>query len=73
MTRFATIQDVIDYIAPAFGDFADDYDIDAIAREISDYRDGALVIVTDEDEDSAGELPEFWAIAQKHNIAQEDE
>lgn len=72
MQRFTTIQDVIDNITPALGDYAADYDIDAIAREISDHR-------TDEDEqgnlllNTAGfeiiaDTDEFWAIVEKHEI-----
>ena len=72
MTRYTTRQDIIDSIAGIFGDFADDYDIDAIIDEAYAYR---------VDEDSHGQVllntagfqkivtdKEFWAIAERHEI-----
>ena len=44
MTRYATRQQVIDSLAGVFGDFAADYDLDAIIDETYAYR-------VDEDED----------------------
>lgn len=72
MQRFTTIQDVINEITPAFGDYAADYDIDAIAREISDYRtdtdeQGNELLTTAGFEIIAAD-DEFWAIAEKHEI-----
>lgn len=72
MTRYTTRQDIIDSIAGIFGDFADDYDIDAIIDEAYAYR-------VDEDENgqvllnTAGfELVatgiEFWEIVARHEI-----
>ena len=71
MTRYATRQDIINSLADVFGDFANDYDIDAIIDEAYAYRvdedgrgnellgtAGFEQIVTDE---------EFWAIAQRHD------
>ena len=58
-TTFATITDVIDAITPALGDFANDYDIEGIAREISEWKDGKLVADLDRDD--------FWDIAQRHD------
>ena len=71
MTRYTTRQDIIDSIAGIFGDFADDYDIDAIIDEAYAYR-------VDEDEDGNQLLTtagfeqivsdeEFWAIAGRHD------
>lgn len=72
MTRYTTRQDIIDSIAGSFGDFADDYDIDAIIDEAYAYR-------VDEDE-NGNELittagfqkivtdKEFWEIAARHEI-----
>ena len=70
MTRYTTRQDIIDSIAGIFGDFADDYDIDAIIDE-------AYAYLVDEDENgqvllnTAGfELVatgiEFWEIVARH-------
>lgn len=71
MTRYATRQQVIDSLAGVFGDFAADYDLDAIIDETYAYRvdedengnqllntAGFEQIVTDE---------EFWAIAENHD------
>ena len=71
MTRYTTRQDIIDSLAGVFGDFADDYDLDAIIDETYAYRvdedengnqllgtAGFEQIVTDE---------EFWAIAGRHD------
>lgn len=71
MTRYATRQQVIDSLAGVFGDFAADYDLDAIIDETYAYRvdedengnqllntAGFEQIVTDE---------EFWAIAGRHD------
>ena len=71
MTRYTTRQDIIDSLAGVFGDFAADYDLDAIIDEAYAYRvdedengnqllgtAGFEQIVTDE---------EFWAIAEKHD------
>lgn len=71
MTRYTTRQDIIDSIAGVFGDFADDYDIDAIIDEAYAYR-------VDEDENGQVLLntagfqkivtdKEFWAIAERHD------
>ena len=71
MTRYTTRQDIIDSLAGVFGDFADDYDIDAIIDEAYAYR-------VDEDENGNQRLStagfeqtvtdeEFWAIAEKHD------
>lgn len=73
--KYQTIDDVINYeIAPALGDFVDDYDIDAIAAEAFEY-----VVDLDEDGVQHGngyfierEGADLWAIAQKHDISAED-
>lgn len=73
--KYQTIDDVINYeIAPALGDFVDDYDIDAIASDAFEY-----VVDLDEDGVQHGngyfierEGVDFWAIAQKHDISAED-
>lgn len=71
MQRFTTLTDVIrDEIAPALGEYADEYDLEAIAREVYEYR-----VDTDERgrglANSAGfecvvDNDEFWEIVQKH-------
>ena len=60
MLIFTTINDVISDIAPALGDFADDFDIEAIAREAYTYDaslGGFVQVLTDE---------EFWECVESH-------
>ena len=71
--RFTTIQDVIDYITPIFGDYTDDYDIDAIAREVSEYVIDEFWATTDGNEilthagfEIIGDDDEFWATAERY-------
>jgi len=72
MRRFTTITDVIrDEIAPALGEYADEYDLEAIAHEAYEYRvdtdargrelanTAGFESVVDDDE--------FWEIVQKHH------
>lgn len=71
MQRFTTLADVIrDEIAPALGEYADEHDLEAIAREAYEYR-------VDTDERGRGlantagfesvvDDEEFWEIVQKH-------
>lgn len=42
--KYTTIADVISYeVVPALGEFVDDFDVEAIAREAFEYVDGAFV------------------------------
>ena len=59
---FTTLPEVIDYVETALGEFASDYDVDAIAREISDWQGGKLVLTIDDPDDS------FWEIAEKYDM-----
>lgn len=61
MTTYTTITDVIaQYIAPALGGYASDYDLDAIADDITRFsEDGTLRIHLDGD---------FYDIAARHEI-----
>lgn len=65
--RYPSIQDVINYeIMPALGDFADEYDVEEIARRTFDYVDGRFV----EREDV-----NFWEVARdcyKGNAHEDD-
>lgn len=72
MQRFTTLADVIDQaVAPALGEYGNDYDIDAIAREAFAYKvdtdaDGNEVLNTagfEQIVDEAG----FWDIAAKYD------
>lgn len=59
---YTTITDVVDYyVKPALGDWADGYDMVAIARAITEYTPKGFVVTHDDD---------FWKIADKH--ARED-
>lgn len=70
--RYTAISDVIDQaVAPALGEYADDYDLDAIAREAFEYKvdtdgDGNELLNTAGFEQIADEAS-FWAIAEKHD------
>lgn len=59
VTRYTTIADVINYeVAPALGEFVDDYDVEEIAREAFEYVDGYFVQREDVD---------FWEVAKSHD------
>ena len=69
--RFTSLADVIEHeIAPALGEYADEYDLEAIAHEAYEYR-------VDTDKHGRGlantagyecvvDTDEFWEIVQKH-------
>lgn len=58
-TKYTTIADVINYeVAPALGEFVDDYDVEEIAREAFEYVDGYFVQREDVD---------FWEVAKTHD------
>ena len=58
-TKYTTIADVINYeVAPALGEFVDDYDVEEIAREAFEYVDGYFVQREDAD---------FWEVAKSHD------
>ena len=60
--QFSSRQDAIELlILPALGDFVEDFDVEAIADEVLDYRDGGFTSVVDDEE--------FWEIVQKHNLS----
>jgi len=60
--KFSSRQDAIELlILPALGDFVEDFDVEAIADEVLDYRDGGFTSVVDDEE--------FWEIVQKHNLS----
>lgn len=72
MQRFTTITDAIEQaITPALGEYGNDYDLEAIAREMFAYKvdtdaDGNELLKTagfEQTVDDAG----FWAIAEKHD------
>lgn len=69
--RITTIQDVIDRaVVPALGDFANDYDVEAIAREAFAWRidtdgQGRELLNTGGFEQVVSDEA-FWEIAKKH-------
>lgn len=71
MTRYTTIQDVIEQaVLPALGEYADDHDADAIAREAYTYRvdhdaHGNELLNTAGFEQAVTD-DEFWQIVQRH-------
>lgn len=72
MTIYTTITDYIAQVVnPALGEYADDYDVEAIAQDMTEWHDekdangnillNASGLVERDDVD-------FWEIAQKHEI-----
>lgn len=76
--RFTTITDVIDQaITPALGEYGDDHDLEAIAREAFEYK-----VDTDEQGNellnTAGfeqvvDDADFWAIAEKYDTTMDED
>lgn len=70
--RYTTISDVIDQaVAPALGEYGDDYDLEAIAREAFEYKvdtdaDGNELLNTAGFEQLVDEAG-FWGIAEKYD------
>lgn len=61
MESFTTITDVNDQLViPALGEWVDDYDVESIADEITEWRDNKLVVTCDDEE--------FWKIVESHDI-----
>ena len=61
MTSFSTKTDAIDqYITPALGEYASDYDLDAIFDECFTWKDGRLVCIHEDD---------FYEIAAKYDTS----
>ena len=60
--KFMTINDVEQYVSDALGEFASQYDTTAIAREISEWRDGELLLAIDDPDER------FWDIAESHAL-----
>lgn len=60
-TNFATMDDAIAYVRESLGDFADDYDCEAIAREATDWHYGRLYLAYYDSE--------YWAIVARHDIS----
>lgn len=67
MTTFATITDAIEYVETVLGEYASDFDSEAIAREITDWVDGELTLTLDESDESD---ERFWEIVAKYDISE---
>lgn len=71
--RIATLSEVIEqHVAPALGEFAADYDVEAIARETFEYRvdrdgDGTEHLSTVGFEQVVDE-DGFWAAVERHAL-----
>lgn len=59
MTTFTTMTEATDYVKAALGEFAGCYDAEAIAREVTDWQGGKLVLTDDEGV--------FWEAVQAHD------
>ena len=61
MTTFTNITEAAEYVETAIGsEFSHDYDLEAIAREVTDWQNGKLVLTAEDDA--------FWAIVSDHEI-----
>lgn len=58
--RFADMDEATAYVETALGESAADFDVDAIAHEVTDWVDGQLTLVRDGDE--------FWATVAAHDV-----
>lgn len=62
--KYATIGDVINYeVAPALGEYVNDFDVEEIAREAFEYVDGCYAQRDDVD---------FWEVAKRHDFAYDE-
>ena len=62
-TVYTTITDAIErYIEPALGDYADDYDMEAIFDDLFEYDEAKRGFVEREDLD-------FYEVAQAHDVS----
>lgn len=60
---FSSIDEVVAYVTDALGDFAEEYDVEAIARSVSEWQEGELrLAIEDPDE-------RFWQIAEEHELS----
>lgn len=67
MTQHTTITDLQDReITPALGEYADDFDIDAITEDL---RDQDLITYDGEHFALEATPDEFWAIVAQHDTA----
>lgn len=77
MSRFTTIAEVIEHhIVPSLGEYAADFDTDAIAAEVTEYRTdeypghpGSVNLGTAGYEVTVDDA-EFWAIVARHDTAE---
>lgn len=46
--QFNDIREVVDYIEVALGDFSSDYDVERFARDITEWKNGKLVMVIED-------------------------
>ena len=73
MTRYEKLTDVIDYVNTALGNYAADYDTEAIAREIStwttDINNHGREVVTHAGYEITADDDTFWAIAARRKRA----
>lgn len=62
MTKFNDMAEVKNYLESVCGEFANDFDLEAMAQDCTEWKDGALVFTFDE-EDTA----EFNAVLAKYD------
>ena len=58
MNTFTTMKEAIEYVETALQEFQRDYDTESIAREMTAWEDGKLVMIADSNE--------FWQIVMNN-------
>lgn len=71
MNHYSHIGDVVArHVAPALGEHVDDYDVDAIAREVVEYRRAPHPYRPGDEYANGYFVPrddvDFWAVVQQH-------
>lgn len=64
MTTFTTIADAIEYVTVALGEFVSDFDVEGIARDVTEWQDGEFVLV--------GDVEDFWNTVALYEISDND-
>lgn len=60
MRTFSDMNDARDYVVRAIGEYAEFFDVDAIADEITEWRDGRLTM-----------LDGFWDVVARHDLTEQ--
>lgn len=58
--EITTINEAITYTQQALGEWGADYDVEAIARDLTAWDDGQLIL--------EGDTARFWEVAAEHEV-----